>query len=1107
MEHRKKRLIQLVGRQPRNLSLSQKKKQSQEDSQVSLNKLADDSTLGGLTQINESSALKYKSNNMNKYNDGMIDRELFNSSQPLTAQFQSNRPYSNQVDQSRYDKSSIKKGSNTLQSRNQRNQFNNTQTSNKRIQNKSLMNAQAHRFELSQEDNNESYVNQNSMFKLIRLNQDSVDHDVEEGKIFIKKSQNYNLDQNRNELTSQKDAVDSLSEYSDEKEKRLKVQERQKKREQQDLKREMQKIKNHQNNPFLRNQEQFKTTFVTTSGYGNQQNLLKLQGGGQDTAFKLGGNLPIFDRIKTSQPGKRTKSSNFQNTREQLTQLSKGNYTQSNFQTALIDQSISFDVENQSTFKRLIQSSNQKLRSKILKPTLSINQKSDYKSIQEKNFINSDITTDLQFYSTQPISLENIQQLTEEQVQSLEECLVIKQSNVFDYEDINEPYYAQYGKNYVENQDPPAVAFYSREDETQEYKIDRLRNVVPRFSQMPEWMQKLPQKERDDIMKSRMIRQEMNELIRTLQKRDTKDNVETMQKEMQDLQRASSKKGGVKKSISMYKIKQKMDQLQKEPNYNQLMRSRSFSKGDMSNQGSPLGKNSSSKQQLFKKQQSLERTLQTIGRPSTGHDGRNHKDLKHLQSFEDGRVRYKLLTNFVNAYKEKMCITASTGGGNPNQQKDKEGMSLQDIQIQAQAERNDITLDYEQFMRIYNFEKGRQPNFKNASANKEKDFMQDHVSALKQSDKDGKKQNKSQTNGSSLYKREKVNYYKPQNTSTEKNNHSQNRPQSTYSRSIGEQTRKLLKQTNEINTSIEKIGKSFIEGAHKKKKEEEDDEEIKRQVDMIKRNLFNRTSQTGFSRDKDNISNMNRSSQTQLIDYSPNSTIKISNLAGINTNQIRNGKDRSFMIINEGDSPLLQNFSAKVKKFQQRPQTSGLLLEKSSKSIENDRSFKDFNRTQKHAELQQNQQKRMNNTSLTYDSGSNQRQRLKSQGGVIMGTQDENFFAQIRYSNGQNGSQVSKGQSLGRSATQFAKKIDKGSSKCYEFINILFTGNVAALAQVYGDCISEMNKNVVMKDDIKYASSNYKKHVRNVNEKLQDISKDIRAEQIKYRKFDNYTRK
>ena len=45
---------------------------------------------------------------------------------------------------------------------------------------------------------------------------------------------------------------------------------------------------------------------------------------------------------------------------------------------------------------------------------------------------------------------------------------------------------------------------------------------------------------------------------------------------------------------------------------------------------------------------------------------------------------------------------------------------------------------------------------------------------------------------------------------------------STYARSICDQTRKLLKQTNEINQSLEKGAKSFIEGAHKKKKEEED---------------------------------------------------------------------------------------------------------------------------------------------------------------------------------------------------------------------------------------------------------------------------------------------
>lgn len=76
-------------------------------------------------------------------------------------------------------------------------------------------------------------------------------------------------------------------------------------------------------------------------------------------------------------------------------------------------------------------------------------------------------------------------------------------------------------------------------------------------------------------------------------------------------------------------------------------------------------------------------------------------------------MRYTVLTNFVNAYKEKMFLSNSTGGGKDEaENSQKNALTLQDLRDQSFFERDDITFDFEQFMRIYNFEKNRSTNIK-----------------------------------------------------------------------------------------------------------------------------------------------------------------------------------------------------------------------------------------------------------------------------------------------------------------------------------------------------------------------------------------------------------
>ena len=72
-------------------------------------------------------------------------------------------------------------------------------------------------------------------------------------------------------------------------------------------------------------------------------------------------------------------------------------------------------------------------------------------------------------------------------------------------------------------------------------------------------------------------------------------------------------------------------------------------------------------------------------------------------------MRFKLLTNFVNAYKEKMFLSNKANDGKNNTE---DILSAEELKESKMVERNDITLDYEQFMRIYNFEKSRTSNLK-----------------------------------------------------------------------------------------------------------------------------------------------------------------------------------------------------------------------------------------------------------------------------------------------------------------------------------------------------------------------------------------------------------
>jgi len=62
------------------------------------------------------------------------------------------------------------------------------------------------------------------------------------------------------------------------------------------------------------------------------------------------------------------------------------------------------------------------------------------------------------------------------------------------------------------------------------------------------------------------------------------------------------------------------------------------------------------------------------------------------------------------------------------------------------------------------------------------------------------------------------------------------------------------------------------------------------------------------------------------------------------------------------------------------------------------------------------------------------------------------------------------------------------------------------LANLYGSCINEMNNNMGMKATLKNVGAFIKNDARQVNEQISSLSKNIKSEQVKYRKFVNYSK-
>lgn len=70
----------------------------------------------------------------------------------------------------------------------------------------------------------------------------------------------------------------------------------------------------------------------------------------------------------------------------------------------------------------------------------------------------------------------------------------------------------------------------------------------------------------------------------------------------------------------------------------------------------------------------------------------------------------------------------------------------------------------------------------------------------------------------------------------------------------------------------------------------------------------------------------------------------------------------------------------------------------------------------------------------------------------------------------------------------------------YRIVNL----TASRLANLYGSCIQEMTQNVEYRKAFEKAKKVYDKKLHKVDQMVQVIHTDIRGEQVKYRKFNNY---
>ncbi len=151
--------------------------------------------------------------------------------------------------------------------------------------------------------------------------------------------------------------------------------------------------------------------------------------------------------------------------------------------------------------------------------------------------------------------------LPPDKAEILQNCLVINKSKYYDYDATCDDYFQKTGKVYHEESDPPVFHVFEYDRSVRVFRPNRQHSVIPRaaINFLPEEYSKFSQRDKDEFFKNKQFADIMNRLIHTFQKRDTKGNIMKLQEELDGL---AAQTNPLKKCLSMYKIKEKMDKIE-----------------------------------------------------------------------------------------------------------------------------------------------------------------------------------------------------------------------------------------------------------------------------------------------------------------------------------------------------------------------------------------------------------------------------------------------------------------------------------------------------------------------------------------------------------------
>lgn len=154
------------------------------------------------------------------------------------------------------------------------------------------------------------------------------------------------------------------------------------------------------------------------------------------------------------------------------------------------------------------------------------------------------------------------QELTPEEITNLQRCLTVTRPKIYEYTEFMTAYLYKYLKGYQEDLEPLPVLFFDRDPQTGLFRPNKNRTLLSKASFKESRVtdySRFSKKDRLEFQKNQDLQYDMEKLIKMLQKRDTRGNIIKLQEELDDL---AAQSNPLKKCLSMYKIKEKMDKIE-----------------------------------------------------------------------------------------------------------------------------------------------------------------------------------------------------------------------------------------------------------------------------------------------------------------------------------------------------------------------------------------------------------------------------------------------------------------------------------------------------------------------------------------------------------------